>query len=372
MVVENNISWNHPTEGILYKFHIDPSLLLAVMLIFIISLIAIYSASNSNMDVLINQSIRIIIAIISMVTIAQFSPLTYERIGFWLYLLCVGLLVMVLLFGETINGATRWLNIGINFQPSELMKIAMPLMIAGYISRDKIPPSNQSIIFSLLIVLIPTELILLEPDLGTAVLIAFSGLVIIFLSGIRKRYLFTSLLLFIASLPFIWKNIHPFQQKRVLIFLDPGKDPLGDGYHIIQSKIAIGSGGIFGKGWLSGSQGQLDFLPERTTDFIFSVIAEEFGFLGIILLLGIYLFIIGRGIIIAINAQNLFSRLLASSISLTFFVYVFVNIAMTTGILPIVGIPLPLISSGGTSMVTIMLGLGMLMSIQTHRRLVEK
>jgi rod shape determining protein RodA len=281
-------------------------------------------------------------------------------------------LAIVLLFGETVNGATRWLNIGINFQPSELMKIAMPLMIARYIARDKIPPSNQSIVFSLLIVFVPTELILLEPDLGTAILIAFSGLVVIFLSGIRKRYLAIAMAAFLASLPLIWSSMHPFQRNRVLTFLNPENDPLGAGYHIIQSKIAIGSGGIFGKGWLNGSQGQLDFLPERTTDFIFSVIAEEFGFLGIILLLGIYLFIIGRGIIIAINSQNLFSRLLASSISLTFFVYVFVNIAMTTGILPIVGIPLPLISSGGTSMVTIMLGLGMLMSVQTHRRLVEK
>jgi rod shape determining protein RodA len=281
-------------------------------------------------------------------------------------------LAIVLLFGETVNGATRWLNIGINFQPSELMKIAMPLMIARYIARDKIPPSNQSIVFALLIVFVPAELILLEPDLGTAILIAFSGLVVIFLSGIRKRYLAIAMAAFLASLPLIWSSMHPFQRNRVLTFLNPENDPLGAGYHIIQSKIAIGSGGIFGKGWLNGSQGQLDFLPERTTDFIFPIIAEEFGFLGIILLLGIYLFIIGRGIIIAINSQNLFSRLLASSISLTFFVYVFVNIAMTTGILPIVGIPLPLISAGGTSMVTIMLGLGMLMSIQTHRRLVEK
>ena len=372
MIAQNNTSWNHPTEGVLYKFHIDPSLLLAVMLVFIISLIAIYSASNSNMDVLINQSIRIIIATISMVMIAQLSPLTYERIGFWLYLLCVALLVMVLLFGETINGATRWLNIGINFQPSELMKIAMPLMIAGYIARDKIPPSNQSIIFSLLIVLIPTELILLEPDLGTAVLIAFSGLVIIFLSGIRKRYLFTGLLLFIASLPFIWKNIHPFQQKRVLTFLDPGQDPLGAGYHIIQSKIAIGSGGLFGKGWMNGTQGQLDFLPERTTDFVFSILAEEFGLVGVVIIIIVYLFIVGRGLLIAINSQDLFSRLVASSISLTFFIYVFVNIGMTTGILPVVGVPLPLISKGGTSSVTLMIGLGILMSIRTHKRLISK
>ena len=248
----------------------------------------------------------------------------------------------------------------------------MPLMIARYISRGALPPDVSSVAFSIIIVLIPSYLIMEEPDLGTSILIAFSGLVVIFLSGLKKRYLVIAFTLFLAYLPFMWSNIHPFQKKRVLSFLNPESDPLGSGYHLIQSKIAIGSGGIFGKGWLNSTQGQLDFLPERTTDFIFAILAEEFGFLGVSLLIGIYLFIIWRGIMIAINAQDLFSRLLASSISLTFFVYVFVNIAMTTGLLPVVGVPLPLISSGGTSMVTIMVGLGMLMSVQTHRRLVEK
>jgi len=220
--------------------------------------------------------------------------------------------------------------------------------------------------------LVPSVLIMLEPDLGTSILIAFSGLVVIFLSGLKKRYLAVALGLLLASLPLMWANMLPFQKNRVLSFLNPGSDPTGHGYHLIQSKIAIGSGGLFGKGWLNSTQGQLDFLPERTTDFIFAILAEEFGFLGVSLLIGIYLYIIGRGIMIAINAQDLFSRLLAASISLTFFVYVFVNIAMTTGILPVVGVPLPLISAGGTSMLTIMVGLGMLMSVQTHRRLVEK
>ena len=362
-----------PSEGLQQRLHIDFPLFLAFMAIFMISLTTIYSASNSSIDAVVNQGIKILISISAMLVVAQFSPLSYARVGPWLYFLCLVLLILVLVIGETRNGATRWLNIGItSFQPSELMKIAMPLMIARYISRGALPPNISSVALSIIIVLIPSYLIMEEPDLGTSILVAFSGLVVIFLSGLKKRYLAVAFTLFLAYLPFMWSNIHPFQKKRVLSFLNPESDPLGSGYHLIQSKIAIGSGGLLGKGWLNSTQGQLDFLPERTTDFIFAILAEEFGFLGVSLLIGIYLFIIWRGIMIAINAQDLFSRLLASSISLTFFVYVFVNIAMTTGLLPVVGVPLPLISSGGTSMVTIMIGLGMLMSVQTHRRLVDK
>ena len=361
-----------PSEGLQQRLHIDFPLLLAFLAIFMISLTAIYSASNSNIDAVVNQAIKILISISAMAVVAQFSPLSYGRVGPWLFFLCLVLLILVLVIGETRNGATRWLNIGISFQPSELMKIAMPLMIARYIANGALPPTVFSVGVSITIVLVPSVLIMLEPDLGTSILIAFSGLVVIFLSGLKKRYLAVALGLLLASLPLMWSNMHSFQKNRVLAFLNPGSDPTGSGYHLIQSKIAIGSGGLFGKGWLNSTQGQLDFLPERTTDFIFAILAEEFGFLGISLLIGIYLFIIGRGIMIAINAQDLFSRLLASSISLTFFVYVFVNIAMTTGLLPVVGIPLPLISSGGTSMVTLMIGLGMLMSVQTHKRLVEK
>ena len=361
-----------PSEGLQQRLHIDFPLLLAFLAIFMISLTAIYSASNSNIDAVVAQAIKILISISAMAVVAQFSPLSYGRVGPWLYFLCLVLLILVLVIGETRNGATRWLNIGISFQPSELMKIAMPLMIARYISSGALPPTVFSVGVSITIVLVPSYLIMEQPDLGTSILIAFSGLVVIFLSGLKKRYLAVAFGLFLAYLPLMWANMHPFQKNRVLAFLNPGSDPTGSGYHLIQSKIAIGSGGLFGKGWLNSTQGQLDFLPERTTDFIFAILAEEFGFLGISLLIGIYLFIIGRGIMIAINAQDLFSRLLASSISLTFFVYVFVNIAMTTGLLPVVGIPLPLISSGGTSMLTIMVGLGMLMSVQTHRRLVEK
>ncbi|SVA01427.1 uncharacterized protein METZ01_LOCUS54281, partial [marine metagenome] len=373
ITTNKNIFSLKPSEGLQQRLHIDFPLFLAFLAIFMISLTAIYSASDSNIDVVINQGIKILISISAMLVVAQFSPLSYARIGPWLYFLCLILLILVLVIGETRNGATRWLNIGItSFQPSELMKIAMPLMIARYIARGALPPDVSSVALSITIVLIPSYLIMQEPDLGTSILIAFSGLVVIFLSGLKKRYLAIAFTLFLAYLPFMWSSIHPFQKKRVLSFLNPESDPLGSGYHLIQSKIAIGSGGLFGKGWLNSTQGQLDFLPERTTDFIFAILAEEFGFLGVSLLIGIYLFIIGRGIMIAINAQDLFSRLLASSISLTFFVYVFVNIAMTTGLLPVVGVPLPLISSGGTSMVTIMIGLGMLISVQTHRRLVEK
>ena len=361
-----------PSEGLQQRLHIDFPLLVAFLAIFMISLTAIYSASNSNIDAVVNQAIKILISISAMAVVAQFSPLSYGRVGPWLFFLCLVLLILVLVIGETRNGATRWLNIGISFQPSELMKIAMPLMIARYISSGALPPTVFSVGVSITIVLVPSYLIMEQPDLGTSILIAFSGLVVIFLSGLKKRYLAVAFGLFLAYLPLMWANMHPFQKNRVLAFLNPGSDPTGSGYHLIQSKIAIGSGGLFGKGWLNSTQGQLDFLPERTTDFIFAILAEEFGFLGVSLLIGIYLFIIGRGIMIAINAQDLFSRLLASSISLTFFVYVFVNIAMTTGLLPVVGIPLPLISSGGTSMLTIMVGLGMLMSVQTHRRLVEK
>ena len=375
MIANNNkdIFSLKPSEGLQQRLHIDFPLFLAFMVIFMISLTTIYSASNASIDAVLNQGIKIMISIFAMGVVAQFSPLSYARIGPWLYSICLVLLILVLIIGETRNGATRWLNIGItSFQPSELMKIAMPLMIAGYISRGSLPPRVSSVALSITIVLIPSYLIMEEPDLGPSILVAFSGLVVIFLSGLKKRYLALAFALFLAYLPFMWSSIHPFQKKRVLSFLNPESDPLGSGYHLIQSKIAIGSGGIFGKGWLNSTQGQLDFLPERTTDFIFAILAEEFGFLGVSLLIGIYLFIIGRGIMIAINAQDLFSRLLASSISLTFFVYVFVNIAMTTGLLPVVGVPLPLISSGGTSMVTIMVGLGMLMSVQTHRRLLDK
>ena len=359
-------------QGLMHQFHIDMPLMIAVLLASGVSAIAIFSASNSNENFLMSHLISIGLSILAMVVAAQFSPLFYSRISPWLYAICLILLIAVFFFGETRNNATRWIDIGISFQPSELLKIAMPLIVARYIASGSIPLNNTNIVASLILVLLPTALIFKQPDLGTSVLIAFSGLVIIFLSGIKKRYLFSAIILFLGCLPFIWKTIHPFQQQRVLTFLDPEKDSLGAGYHIIQSKIAIGSGGLFGKGWLNGTQGQLDFLPERTTDFIFSILAEEFGLIGVLFIISIYLFIVGRGLMIAINSDDLFSRLAASSISLTFFIYVFVNIGMTSGLLPVVGVPLPLISKGGTSSLTLMASLGILMSLHTHKRLIPK
>tara|TARA_B100000482_G_scaffold188572_1_gene168659 strand:- start:2901 stop:4034 length:1134 start_codon:yes stop_codon:yes gene_type:complete len=359
-------------EGLMHQLHIDMPLMIAVLLASGVSAIAIFSASNSSENFLMSHLVSIGLSILAMIVAAQFSPLFYSRISPWLYAVCLILLIAVFFYGETRNNATRWIDIGISFQPSELLKIAMPLIVARYIASGSIPLNNINIVASLILVLLPTALIFKQPDLGTSVLIAFSGLVIIFLSGIKKRYLFSAITLFLGCLPFIWKTIHPFQQQRVLTFLDPESDPRGAGYHIIQSKIAIGSGGLFGKGWLNGTQGQLDFLPERTTDFIFSILAEEFGLIGVLFIISIYLFIVGRGLLIAINSDDLFSRLAASSISLTFFIYVFVNIGMTSGLLPVVGVPLPLISKGGTSSLTLMASLGILMSLHTHKRLIPK
>jgi rod shape determining protein RodA len=272
--------------------------------------------------------------------------------------------------GEEGKGAQRWLNLGVvRFQPSELMKIAVPLLVAAYIAERPLPPTFSRLTVCFLMVVIPALLIAKQPDLGTALLIASSGLIVIFLSGISWKLIISFLLAAASALPVLWYTMHDYQRQRVLTFLNPESDPLGSGYHIIQSKIAIGSGGLSGRGWLEGTQSQLAFLPERSTDFIFSVIAEEFGLVGVGLLLLLYLAIAGRGLYIASQAQSSFARLLAGSISLTFLVYVFVNVGMVTGLLPVVGVPLPLVSYGGTSMVTLLAGFGILMSIHTHRRM---
>jgi rod shape determining protein RodA len=274
--------------------------------------------------------------------------------------------------GEVGGGAQRWLDIGFRFQPSELMKLAVPAMLAWLLHDRPLPPSLLLNGGLLLLIAIPVGMIALQPDLGTAILIALTGATVIFLAGIGLRYIFTAAGIGVAAMPLLWYFMHPYQQQRVLTLLDPETDPLGAGYHIIQSKIAIGSGGGFGKGWLNGSQGQLEFLPERSTDFIFAVIGEEFGFIGVTVLLLLYLLITARGFIIAAAAQDTFSRLLAGSVSFTFFFYVFVNTAMVTGLLPVVGVPLPLVSAGGTSMVTLLAGFGILMSVHTHRKLLPR
>ena len=283
------------------------------------------------------------------------------------------LLILVLAAGDVGKGAQRWLDLYvIKFQPSEMMKLITPMMLAWYLSEKPLPPTVKPLLISAILVIMPTVLIASQPDLGTSILVAAAGFFVVFLAGLRWRVLLGVFLAGLAFIPVLWRLMHDYQKQRVLTLLNPESDPLGSGYHIIQSKIAIGSGGIYGKGWLNGTQSQLDFLPERHTDFIFAVFAEEFGMMGAIVLLALYVFIILRGLYIASKAQDSFGRLLAGSLSLTFFVYLFVNVGMVTGVLPVVGVPLPLVSYGGTSMVTLMAGFGMLMSINSNRRLLSR
>jgi len=277
------------------------------------------------------------------------------------------------LVGVGAKGAQRWLELpGFRFQPSEIMKLVLPMMVAAWLTRQQLPPTFRHLCVALLLLAVPTAMIMKQPDLGTSLLIAASGVFVILLSGVYWRWIFAALGLMAAALPALWAIMRDYQRQRVLTFLDPESDPLGSGWNIIQSKTAIGSGGLSGKGWLSGTQSQLDFLPESHTDFIIAVIGEELGMTGVLVLLAIYLLIIARGLIIAVQAQDSFSRLLAGSITLTFFVYVFVNIGMVSGLLPVVGVPLPMVSYGGTSIVTLMAGFGILMSIRTHRQMLTR
>lgn len=358
---------------LLRGLHLDGALLAGIICIMTIGLAALYSAVGQNAGLLINQLIRIGAAVAVMLVIAQISPGILRRAAPWIYFVGLVLLAMVLLTGDVGKGAQRWLDLGIRFQPSEIMKLGLPLMLAKILHDRPLPPSIGLILISLVIILVPVGLIAIQPDLGTSILIVLSGATVIFLAGIGARYIIGALVTALISAPLLWYFVmHQYQKDRVMTLLNPDSDPLGAGYHIIQSKIAIGSGGLFGKGWLNGSQGQLEFLPERSTDFIFAVIGEEFGLMGALLILLIYLLIVSRGLFIAVTAQDTFSRLLAGSISLTFFYYVFVNTSMVTGLVPVVGVPLPLISAGGTSMVTLMAGFGILMSIHTHRKLVAR
>jgi rod shape determining protein RodA len=289
-----------------------------------------------------------------------------------LYVLGLVLLIAVAAFGEIVNGARRWLDLGFTrIQPSELMKIAVPLMLAWYFDRYEAVLKMRDFAVGALLVLVPVVLIARQPDLGTAVLVTSAGFFVLFLAGLSWKILVGLALAGGTSLPFLWSMLHDYQRQRVLTLLDPSQDPLGAGYHTIQSTIALGSGGVFGKGWLNGTQSHLDFLPERTTDFVFAVYAEEFGLFGNLVLLVLFLLVVGRGLVIAANGPTLFTRLLAGAITLTFFTYAFVNMGMVSGILPVVGVPLPLISYGGTSLVTILFSVGLLMSIHTHRRLVQ-
>ncbi len=356
------------------KVHIDLPLFAALITMMIGSLAIVYSASGQDMGMMMRHGTRMFGALVAMLFMAQFSPNTLKRVAIPVYLLGLGMLVAVLFFGVSSKGAQRWLDLGVTrFQPSEIMKLAVPMTVAWFIGRSHLPPSILNLTIGFAIVLVPTILIKEQPDLGTSILIASSGIFALFLAGLSWRLIGSGLLLAVPGGYAFWHyGMHAYQKQRVLTFLDPESDPLGSGYHIIQSKIAIGSGGVEGKGWLHGTQSQLEFLPERHTDFIFSVLSEEFGLLGVTILLSLYLFIIGRGLYIAVQAQDAFSKLLAGALTLTFFVYVFVNIGMVSGLLPVVGVPLPLISYGGTSMVTLMAGFGIIMAIATDKRMLLK
>lgn len=364
-----------PTRRSLWnKIHIDPLFLLIILCLLVYSATVIWSASGQDPGMMERKIGQICMGLMAMLIFAQVPPRIYEGWSPYLYIVCVILLMAVDAFGQISKGAQRWLDLGIlRFQPSEIAKIAVPLMVARFINRDVCPPSLKHTAIALVLIFLPTLLVAAQPDLGTSILIAASGLFVLFLSGMSWKLITVAVLLIAAFIPILWFFLmHDYQRDRVMMLLDPESDPLGAGYHIIQSKIAIGSGGLRGKGWLQGTQSQLEFLPERHTDFIFAVLAEELGLAGVLLLLGLYLLLIIRGLIIAARAQTTFGRVMSGGLMLILFVYVFVNIGMVSGILPVVGVPLPLVSYGGSALIVLMAGFGIVMSIHTHRKMLSK
>jgi len=352
-------------------FHLDHLLFGTLLLTLLVGLFILYSATGQSLERTGAQLANIMVALACMWAFANLPPQHLERVAVPLYVLGMLLLVGVALFGDVSHGAKRWLNLGVTrLQPSELMRIAGPLMMAWYFARREATLRLADYVVGTLLLALPVIFIAKQPDLGTALLIGASGFYVIFLAGMNWRLILAAVVGVGAVTPLLWSMMHDYQRRRIEILFDPYQDPLGAGYHTIQATIALGSGGFAGKGWLNGTQAQLDFLPERHTDFIFAVFGEEFGMLGSLLLLALFTVIIARGLMISANAQNTFCRLLAGSITLTFFTYAFVNIGMVSGILPVVGVPLPLISYGGTSLVTLLVGFGILMSIQTHKKLV--
>tara|TARA_R110002049_G_scaffold194188_1_gene363053 strand:- start:746 stop:1879 length:1134 start_codon:yes stop_codon:yes gene_type:complete len=361
-------------KSIWERIHLDPWLLGLLLVLMGSGLIVLYSASGQSIDAVIAQGVRFCIALVVMVIIAQFSPSTFLRFAPLAYGIGVAMLVAVDVFGDVGMGAKRWLDIPgvIRFQPSEMMKLAAPLMVAAYLNRCELPPRLRDILVCGVIIGVPVVLTAIQPDLGTSLLVASAALIVVLLAGLSWRLIGFITALGAAGVPVLWMNMHNYQRQRVLTFLNPESDPLGSGWNIIQSTTAIGSGGLWGKGWLQGTQSQLEFLPERHTDFIIAVLGEEFGLVGMLVLLCLYLLIVSRGVWMASAAQDTFGRLVAGSIILTFFIYVFVNMGMVSGILPVVGVPLPLVSFGGTSSVTLLAGFGILMSIHAHRRLLSR
>jgi rod shape determining protein RodA len=356
---------------LLRRAHLDGPLLGAIAAVAAFGLFVLYSATGENLAMWGSQVERLVLAVVLLVGLAQVPPAWLRRVSPVLYAAGVVLLLAVMVHGDVGKGAQRWLVIGpLRFQPSELMKLGVPMMCAWYLHDRPLPPGLRDLVVVLAIIAVPSLIIAKQPDLGTALLIASSGFLVVFLAGLSLLVLVAGGALLAAAVPVAWHFMHGYQRQRVLMFLDPSQDPLGAGYHSIQSQIAIGSGGVFGKGWMNGSQAQLEFLPERSTDFIFAVIGEELGLLGQAFLIGLYLALVGRALYMASEAQDTYARLVCGSLGLTFFVYVFVNTGMVSGILPVVGVPLPLVSYGGTAMVTLMASFGVLMSLVLHRKLV--
>lgn len=356
------------------RLHLDFPLLICILLLLVYSVFVLWSASGQDSGMMERKLVQIALGLVVMVVLAQVPPRVYEHWALYLYIVTLILLVAVDAFGHIGKGAQRWLDLGIiRFQPSEIAKIAVPLMVARFMNRDVSPPSLKNTGLALVLIFLPTFLVALQPDLGTAILVAASGLFVLFLAGMSWRLILFAMLAIAAFIPVLWISLmHDYQKTRVLMLLNPESAPLGAGYHIIQSKIAIGSGGVMGKGWLQGTQSQLEFLPERHTDFIFAVLAEELGLVGILVLLLLYLCLIIRGLIMSVYAQTTFARVIIGSNMLIFFIYVFVNIGMVSGILPVVGVPLPLISYGGSALIVLMAGFGMVMSVHTHRKMLSK
>ena len=354
------------------RLHLDAPLLTALLLLVLGGLAVLYSAGGGDLNLVVRQSIRLGAGFLVLLVLAQIPPRSYR---FWtpvIYAIGVILLALVVLVGTEAKGATRWLTLpGIGrFQPAELMKLAVPAMVAWFFSERNLPPTRLDVLAALGLIFLPVVMIAVQPDLGTSILIAAAGLVVLFMAGLSWRLISLAVLVLVIAAPLMYFFVlHDYQRSRVDTFLNPEADPRGAGWNIIQSKTAIGSGGVTGKGWLDGTQSRLDFLPESSTDFILAVLGEEFGLIGFVLLISIYLVIVGRGFFISWQAQETFSRLLAAALTMTFFIYIFVNVGMVSGLLPVVGVPLPLVSYGGTSIVTLMASFGMLMSIHTHRRL---
>ena len=356
---------------VLRALRLDGMLLSGLIAVTCFGLFVLYSAAGESTALWLNQLARVGIGFTLLVVLAQVPDHFMRMLSPAVYAVGLALLVVVALAGDIGKGAQRWLDLGvIRFQPSEIMKLAVPMMCAWYLHQRALPPSFRDVCVVLLIVLVPVGLIAEQPDLGTALLVAAAGMIVLVMGGLSPLYIAGFLAAVGAIVPVAWHYMHDYQRQRVLTLLDPQSDALGAGYHIIQSQIAIGSGGVFGKGWMNGSQAQLEFLPERSTDFIFAVIGEELGLLGLAALIVGYLFIVGRGMTMSLQCRDAYSRLVAGSVALTFFVYAFVNAGMVMGLLPVVGVPLPLVSYGGTSFVTLMAGFGILMSLHSSRKLV--